>query len=423
MSKTTAIIIIVVALLIITGGVVAWYFSVSQNGDNSGTATSTETGISRFFPFGGGNNTQPTNTDTEGGNTNTNNNADNESGGEAPTLREISSAPTASFAPAFDPIDGPLVRYIEQETGNVYEAPLKVVTKTRISNQTIPRVREAVWFPGGSGFIARYQSDSDSIESFSAVIKRATSTDEEGTLSGRFLQKDITSIAVITPKSATTSRNTVRIAYTTKDTDTHIYLANFDGTKSTKFADIKLNEVNLLPITESNVLIQTKPSGVSGGALFAVNSRTGQLDRVLGNYLGFSSIVSEDGNIVVFSALSGNLPMLFVHDRKTGERTSLNLRSLADKCSFSIKNKEKIFCAVPNSIASGLVYPDAWLQGKVSFTDSVWEIDTKTLSKTKVVDSEKLNFFIDVDLISPSEDDQFVILRDKATRSLWSVKI
>lgn len=423
MSKTTAIIIIVVALLAITGGVVAWYFNVSGNGNASGTATSTESGIGRFFSFGNTNTSEPTNTDSGDQNTNTNNNADNDSGGEAPVLREISSTPTASFAPAWDSIDGPLVRYIEQETGNVYEAPLGVVSKTRISNQTIPRVREAVWFPGGSGFIARYLSDNDSIESFSAVIKKATSTDEEGTLSGRFLQKDITGIAVITPRSATTSKNTVRIAYTTKDTDSHIYISNFDGTKSTKYADIKLNEVDLLPISESNILIKTKPSGLAGGALFAVNSRTGALDKVLGNYLGFSSVVSEDGNTVVFSALSENLPMLFVLNRKTGERVSLNLRSFADKCSFSIKNKEKIFCAVPNSVASGLNYPDAWLQGKVGFTDSVWEIDTKSFSKTKVVDGDKLNFFIDVDLISPSENDAYIIMRDKDTRSLWSVKI
>lgn len=421
MSKTTALIIIIVAIVAIFGGVALWYFQIANEGGPGINATSTETGIGRFFSFGNSdnnsNNVEVEDTPSSENVTNT------DDGGEAPVLREISSSPVSGFSPAWDNIDGPLVRYIEQETGNIYEAPLNVMSKDRISNQTIPRVRESLWFPGGAGFVARYLSGDDSIESFSATIKKATSTDEEGSLSGRFLPKNISSVAIINPKSATSSKSTIRIAYAIKSTDTDIYTSNSDGTKQAKVSSIKLNEINIMPINENNILIETKPSGKSHGMVFSLNAKTGALDKILGSYLGLKSSVSEDGNTLVYSALSQGLPMLYVLNRKTGENTSLNLRTFADKCSWSIKNKEKIFCAVPKSIISGINYPDSWYQGKVAFNDSVYEIDTKTFSKTKVVDSDKLNLFVDIDLISPSDDDKFIILRDKNTRALWSVKI
>lgn len=426
MSKTTALIIIVVAIVLIFGGVAVWYLNVSQTGSNNGNATSTASGISRFFPFGGGGQAQPNNNEGEGGrgeegDTNTDNTS-----GQVPLVREISSTPVSGFSNAWGGIDGPLVRYIEQETGNVYEAPLNIDTKIRISNQTIPRVRETVWFPGGSGFIARYLTENDEIESFSATIKKATSTEEEGTLTGRFLNKNIFDLELVNRKSATSSKELIRVIYAIKDRGSNIYLANADGTNSRNIANIEMTEIELFPLSETSIFIQTKPSAMGMGSLFLLNTRTGSLSKIIGPISALSTLPNEDGSLVLFSANINRIPNLYIHNRDNGESYSLGIRGFADKCAWSLNNKEKVYCAIPNTLESGPRYPDDWYQGKISFTDSIFEIDandTDSVKTRKIVDSREARFFIDTDIILPSDDDKFILLRDKTTKSLWSIKI
>lgn len=419
MSKTTAFTIIIVALLSIVGGLIWWYMSISGGTKvfNFG-GTATQEGDGGFFPFGNQNSTstKPNTGNGQG------NNPDTNTLGEAPILRELSSRPVSGFTTLSEPIDGPAVRYMEQETGHIYEAPLNIVSKKRISNQTIPKVQEVVWFPGARGFIARYIGNDNTLESYSANII-AGENNEEGSISGKFLPSGISEVANITSRFATSTKITPRIFYIKSGVKSSAYISNGDGSKTTKVADLKLNELIPYPINESTVLLQTKTSGEAPGELFSMNTKTGELSSLLSNILGLSVLPSPNGKKIILSQITDGVPQLFVYDIAKDIYSRIGLSTLAEKCTWSATDSELIYCSVPSYVDNTTTLPDAWYQGKTKFTDSFWEISLRTQKTREFFNTRANNFFIDTDLISTSDDDNYLIVRNKENRSLWSVRI
>lgn len=419
MSKATAFTIIIVALLSIVGGLVWWYMSISGGTKvfNFG-GTSNQGGDSSFFPFGN----QSSTTTKPGSGNGQGNNPDTNTSGEAPVLRELSSESVSGFTTLSDPIDGPSVRYLEQETGHIYEAPLNIVSKKRISNQTIPKVQEVIWFPGARGFIARYIGNDNTLESYSANII-AGEDNGEGSISGKFLPSGITQVANVTSRFATSTKTTPRIFYIKSDAKTSAYLSDGDGSKTTKIIDLKLHELIPYPISESTVYLQTKASGKALGNLFSLNTKTGELSPVLSNITGLSTLPSPNGKKILLSQISEGIPQLYVYDTTKNIYSRIGLSTLTDKCAWSATDSEVIYCSVPSYVDNTTTLPDAWYQGKTTFTDSFWEISLRTQKTREIFNTRANNFFVDVDLITTSDDDSYLIVRNKENRSLWSIRI
>ena len=175
MSKTTAITIIVVVLLALGGGLAYWYYNITGGLLPTEITDKNNDPGSGLFPFGKNDDGTPrispgTSSNTSGGPT------------EAPQVREISNTPSSGFITLNNVLDGSFVRFVEQETGHVYDAPLQVVSKKRISNTTVPKTREIVWMPKGVGFIARYLGDNNTIQSFGATLIPTSDPKIEGGL-------------------------------------------------------------------------------------------------------------------------------------------------------------------------------------------------------------------------------------------------
>ena len=65
-----------------------------------------------------------------------------------PTLRRVSNTAVAS-AITFESGEEVVIRFIERETGHIFDTTTTSLPQTRVSNTTIPRIQEVLWLPGG----------------------------------------------------------------------------------------------------------------------------------------------------------------------------------------------------------------------------------------------------------------------------------
>ena len=102
---------------------------------------------------------------------------------------------------------------------------------------------------------------------------------------------------------------------------------------------------------------------------------------------------------------------------------SMGLKTIADKCLWA--TNIIIYCGVPNTIPpANSGYPDAWYQGVVSFSDSIWKIDVEILS-TELVSSISQVSKENVDAVNLSVDKNknYLFFLNKRDSSLWSLRL
>ena len=106
---------------------------------------------------------------------------------------------------------------------------------------------------------------------------------------------------------------------------------------------------------------------------------------------------------------------------KDAKEYNLGLKTLPEKCVWSLKEKGIIFCAVPFTLDSA-DYPDDWYRGKISFKDAIFKINYLT-GENKVVGEEILT--LDFDAINPflSSDEKYLFFTNKKDSALWSLKM
>ncbi len=396
-SRLTYLVIGLV-LVIIIGGV--YYFSTL-------TTTNPSTGETRsvfgaLFPFLGSNPTE-----APGG-------SDDEIPGEidtrpVPKLRLVTENPVAGAYFVDNSTTTTDIRFVERETGHVFDTPTTGFNTTRISNTTIPRIQEVVW-ETGKAFIIRYLSDEGAVQNFLATI---ASTSPEQTLSGKFLGAfDRVSVSADGKKIFTVTET---------PEGSRLESTNADGTKpKTLFASPIRSWV---PITNANTpLIQTAPSSGIPGFLYSLGSQ-GVLVPLISNEPGLMTLPSPSGKYILYSTGAGNTVTLSVFETKTEEHLDLPLQTVASKCVWFPKNEPLIFCGAPNSVPQSN-YPDDWLIGFTSFSDSAWVIDpvAGTAKRVSYLQDEAGR---SIDVFEPRVNDrgEYALFMNKSDLSLWSLKL
>lgn len=404
MPKKTLTILIIASSIVVIGLFAAAFFLSRNAGTPSGVATSTggslfpvETGGSR--PGGAG---MGTTSQTGAG-----------AGGIAaplPILRQITSVPVAGAIPIAR--DGKTyIRYVEKSTGNVYETEAASFGNNRLTNTTIPRVARALWGKSGSQVLIEYlDENTGGIKNFGAKIN-----EEKKALEGTFLRDAISEIAV--------APDTDRIFYTVPfSADTIGSAANFDGTKTTNLFTSPFSEWLVSWPYSKIIAFTTKPSFAAAGYLYFLNTQTEAFDKIMGGVAGLSALVSPDGKYVVYSESFQNsfTLNLFTVSDKTSSR--LPVSTLPEKCVWG-NDAVTLYCAAPSVIPPG-GYPDVWYQGLVSFSDTIWKMNTKTGFVDLVIAAED-SAREPIDVVQPmlSPDGGYLIFINKKDQSLWSLKL
>ena len=166
-----------------------------------------------------------------------------------------------------------------------------------------------------------------------------------------------------------------------------------------------------------------KASGSVSGLLYFLDAQSGKLTKILGGITGLTTNTNPTGDHVLYSESARGNFNLFSYSISANEQTPLSLKTLPDKCVWSKLKKTLVYCGVPTNIPSG-EYPDVWYQGVVSFSDTLWMIDTETgittiLAKPQDLTGEE----IDATQLVLDPNESFLFFINKKDSTPWSLKL
>jgi hypothetical protein len=342
----------------------------------------------------------------------------------APNLVEITSAPVSAgvsivdIAPASTTTalgssttntQGPSdiqVRYIDRESGNIYQYMADARSLTRISDKTLPGVQEASWLPDGSMALVRFLSDTATSETLDTYALPADGSE------GYFLAQDLDEAEIIGNNAIFTLAAGTESSIGT--------IAQLDGTNPTNIFTSPLSSIIVYPAGSSFIAV-TKAASEIGGYAFSINPTTGVFTPILGPLDGLTILPSPSGQLVLYSYTASGEYHMGVFSPATGAVVSLPLATFAEKCVWT-SDGLALYCGVPTSFTGNL--PDDWYQGAVSFTDRIWRIDLTSRLATLVVDPSQTGS-TDIDVVNPTLDanNQLLVFRNKKDSSLWAYSL
>ncbi|TAK57461.1 hypothetical protein EPO17_01935 [Patescibacteria group bacterium] len=422
MSKKN-LIILVTLLIILFGGAIAYLFlsikpstivdtdTVDQDSGNPfpfGTGTSNGTGGGTGRPGTSFTSTTTPSTQTR------------------PVLRHLSLVPVAG-AGLYDSGTSTQVRYIERGTGHIYQSRVENTEPTKLSNTPIIKIYDAFWTDKNTAvIIQKLKDDSQTIDSFLVTMSNpsvlqsgssSVSSSLSSKITSSFLGSNMQSLALSPKKN--------RVTYLTPNEAGGVVgiVSQTDGSKKVQVFDSALKNWNLSWPTENILTFTTKPSSSAPGFLYFVSTVTNTMTKILGGINGLTTLTNTDANKVLFGTSLGGGLTLSVYDIKNAVKQDLSLITLPEKCVWSKKEKEVVYCGVPLSIPSDK-YPDAWYQGKVSFSDELWKINTGTGELRIVADIKELSGQdIDMTNLALNDKETLLVFINKQDLTLWSLEL
>jgi len=412
MPKKTKIIFIVVFLL--AGLIILGVYSYFKNTSNNTTTNKNTSFYEKFNPFGTSTKTPTTTTPNSKTETQTTKDISKEASrfykisdfavAGAAFLEDQRQGPTINDVAVQTPEIVPSIRYVEKETGHIYQIYLDTKKTGTISNSTIPSVYEVFFDGRANSTIYRYATeDNKNITSFLATLGGGSN----------FLPSNILSISLSPDKNSYFSliKNDDGVTGTT---------SSFDETKTSKVFTSSFSEWLPQWATPQGIYLTTKPSYLVDGDIFSLNITNGTLTKLFGGIPGLTTLANNNGGVVLYSASLTTGPKLNIFNIKNHSSIDLNTYGLPEKCVWS-KDDINVYCAIPNTIV-GAQYPDYWYQGLVSFNDYFVKINTNTreiITMTNSVNEtpvDAINLFL-----SKNEDKLFFI--NKKDYTLWSLDL
>lgn len=398
--------IIFISLGIIVVGLAVWFFFFFKISPTPTTQTN-----SNGSPFG----VAPGDVTSSGNSTGTGANTFGTSTtGQLPTLFKVSSDPVAG-AMVILQNKQEFIRYVDRATGHIFDVDPFTLSKVQITNNTLPKIYQTVWKSGGSQVIFRsLPNDGDTITNTSLTLTapKSTSTGTTYDVSTTQLQGNVSALET----------NGKQIAYVLTDTGS-VGISGFAGEKPQTVFSSAFNEWQLA-WSAANLELTTNASASTDGFSYTLNTTSGSLMKVLGPLRALTTLMSPLGGQILYSNLDENGTTVFgVLNTKTGISSAILPATFPEKCVWSLKNKNIVFCAAPSTTIDANE-PDSWYQGSVHFSDQIWQFDTAG-GNTNLLAEPKRNFGIDIDLINPtlSPNEDYLIFMNKTDLSLWALKL
>jgi hypothetical protein len=415
MKKTT---FFLTALLVIIITMVTGWYILTKKPDSTVSEV-----LKNILPFGSGDNTNRAtlnnpNTTNNGGDT-LDSKTTNQFGSNTATIFRISDTPIAGSR-IFKKGKNTVVRYVDRATGHIYDADLTTLTKTKVLNQTLPKIYEAYFSSDGKSILLRYLKDnSDVIENLTLTLTppQGTSTESIYSVSSAFLRGDINSITV------GSSNN---IFYSLKDTASIISSA-FNGVGAKILFQYPYTDWQLVTAGK-NLILYTKASATVPGLAYILNTSDGTFSKILGPLNGLIVIANTTGNQIAYSYIessntdSSSIKM-FLSNITNNTIIETPFETLAEKCVWSVKNTQNIFCAVPADWDPSQE-PDNWYRGSTHFSDRLWLFNADT-NTSKILMEPKTTLGMDIDLTDPqlSPDEDYLTFMNKTDLTLWVLKL
>ncbi len=337
-------------------------------------------------------------------------------------LKKVSSMPIAGFGvfkkEKLKNEFGPALRYVERATGNVYQTFADKIDERKFSATVIPRIYEAYLGNNGEAVVMRYlKADDKTIETFVGTLPKellGADTIENNEIKGLFLPENISEVSM--------APDDLKILYffNIGDGVTGI-TANLRDNKKTQVFESAFTEWLASWPNTKMITLTTKPSANVPGYLYAFDPNKKELNEILGDINGLTTLTSPSGKLILYG--NNNLALNIFHT-DTKDSNPLGIKTLPEKCIWSKENKINafIYCAVPK-IIDPAEYPDAWYQGEVSFSDEIWKIDVEKGNATIIADPVSLEGGQEVDGIKLAldENENYLFFVNKKDSYLWEL--
>lgn len=314
-------------------------------------------------------------------------------------------------------------RYIERGLGHIYETPLATLVETRIVNETRPRIAEAFFGGNGKTVAVRYLEEEFEEE----VIKtRILNLFSGSATTSSFIKTEEVFLPDRIPFLAAAEDTTGKFFYLTRGLTTSSGFLTTSKGEDTAVFDSSFTEWLPQFPNQNLVALASRPSSAVSGALFFLDTKTRALSRILDGLPGLTAKVSHDGKRVLYSTTREGKPELFVYDVEKKESTDLFVQTLPEKCAWSMKDLAVVYCAIPDSMDQA-TYPDQWYRGTISFSDSMWRINT---GEPGFTDDQKIFTPSEyragpLDIINPvlPSDDSYILFMNKLSSTPWVYRL
>lgn len=291
------------------------------------------------------------------------------------------------------------IYYTEAGTGHVYKLDTVSNSETRVSNITVPNARSASIAKDGS--IAIVQAGENSLET--TVV----------TLAGESIDSFLLDERV---ENFTMSSNN-ELLYTTAAAQS-VFGRQYDikNRVSKTLFEVPFREVAVSWGKEGTAahVIYPKPSRLLQG--YAYEAKNGLLQRLPAS--GFGLVPLYNDVFLLYMKQSDKELTTHLFNKVTGVTTGLPLSLFPPKCAFNSLNT-RLYCADANQ-TSDVDFPDNWLRGEKTYTDSLWVLNVET-NEASLLSITLEESGRELDIIEPkaAEDERGLYFINKNDQTLW----
>lgn len=311
-----------------------------------------------------------------------------------------------------EPVIGPVidetrqkVLYYRKRDGHLVAASFTGGQEETISNTTILNITDVVWSPDRKRAVVTYQ-DGELLKKF---VTEATSTPKVS-----FLPQESHS-----PAWSPDSR--ALFWMTRQDKNYTLTSASPDGrTPKSRGFTTPIPDLLLAMLTPEKAALVPKTASISETPILVLNIKTLVQNTVTSGF-GMTTI-NDNGpktELIAYGSTNKLGAMQNIHtlDIQSGKDTEWALKTLTEKCVFS-DGSEKFFCAVPQEIPARDM-PEAWYQGRISFSDTFFRVDLKTNKAEQIFGASGL----DAVSLTVSADNRYLFFVDKKIGFLYSLAL
>lgn len=330
------------------------------------------------------------------------------------TLTRITAGPISGAFLVSASGSSTALRYIEKETGNLYELKEGETIADRLSNTTIPKIQDVFWNSRGESLVLRiFQGSENAVQNRLVSLSYSTSTTgtaQIGELLGTNLPSTIREFAVSPDGKSLFYINRVGDGVVGITTD-------FQNKKQTEIFKSLLTEWRVMWPTGTTIALHPKASQKAEGSFYFLDSTKKTAERVISGKKGLTALTNGTKNLIVYSESTPTGFLTHIVDRKAGSDELFLLQTLPEKCAWSEIDSIWLYCAVPTTIPSA-TYPDDWYKGLVLFNDDIWQINTSTGRANILLRNagDTTNLMLDA-------KEENLYFTNKTDETLWKLKI
>lgn len=303
---------------------------------------------------------------------------------------------------AFASSTKPLLWYVEQGTGHIFEIDLDTGIETQISLTTIPQAAEAI-----------FSREAVAITSYDGYLRKVVAGlfTDDGT--------EIDFVKLPTGASDVVFDDDDTLQFTlTKDGQTIGYSFDIETLNTLEVFRVGIPDLKTqwgYPLPE--IFVSTKPSKLMEGYTYKVSKN--KLIPVTPSQYGLTSFMN-DLYIVTAHVEQESYVTESIHNGVVTKQAPL---MIPEKCILSQISAQQTWCASPIDIQNS-DYLEDWYKGKIISEDHLWKTSLENQNSTLVADLAELSGkTIDVMDIQLNVQEDLLLITNKIDRTLWIYRI